>query len=331
MKNTSQKNDINADLKEFCKSSDSALFVLAQHCSMIRGKGAFAKMPLTPTLIGLIFVDVSEFDGAARCNKYLQLNMAGFYSMVTDTIYLTPFIEASISWYASYGAKTERRFPIHYKPIPTKEMLSDLGKALTPRLKQDLQPTVFDINNPNDIACALEAFFDEEEKECVLDSSAFKYIDCQDYAEYALLTNNNIAMYVENPENWANMAADMVMAEPTIRKTLTNHLQHIKNIQTIQEAIKNDPNHYWHKIKKLIDVIRGKKTVFVRLYNGIEFKIETEKLYKYTGVYTHWGDYETPAGYPRNGAIKKNQHLEFKVDDIKQVMYRGKTIFGTAE
>lgn len=78
MKNTSQKNDINADLKEFCKSSDSALFVLAQHCSMIRGKGAFAKMPLTPTLIGLIFVDVSEFDGAARCNKYLQLNMAGF-------------------------------------------------------------------------------------------------------------------------------------------------------------------------------------------------------------------------------------------------------------
>ena len=127
------------------------------------------------------------------------------------------------------------------------------------------------------------------------------------------------------------MAADMVMAEPTIRKTLTNHLQHIKNIQTIQEAIKNDPNHYWHKIKKLIDAIRGKKTVFVRLYNGIEFKIETEKLYKYTGVYTHWGDYETPAGYPRNGAIKKNQHLEFKVDDIKQAMYRGKTIFGTAE
>lgn len=332
MDNTTKK-DINADLKEFCKSSDSALFVLAQHCSMIRGKGAFAKMPLAPTLIGLIFVDAPEFDGAARCNKYLQLNMAGFYSTVTDTVYLTPFIEAGISWYAPYSAKTkkEQRFPIQYKPIPTREMLSDLGKALTPRLKQDLQPTVFDINNPNDIECALEAFFDEAEKECVLDSSAFKYIDCQDYAEYALLTNNNIAMYVESPEKWANMAADMVMAEATIRKTLTNHLQHIKNIQTILEAIKNDPNHYWHKIKQLIDAIRGKKTVFVRLHNGIEFKIETEKLYKYTGVYTHWGNYETPAGYPRNGAIKKAQHLEFKVDDIKQVMYRGKTIFGTAE
>lgn len=332
MENTTKK-DINAELRVFCKSSDSALFVLAQHCSMIRGKGAFAKMPLAPTLIGLIFVDAPEFDGAARCNKFLQLNMAGFYSTATDTVYLTPFIETGITCYAPYGAKTQkaRQFPIQYKPIPTKEMLNKLGKELTLRLMPDLQPTAFDVNNPNDTNCALEAFFDEAEKECMLNSDDFKTIDCENYAEYALLTNNNIAMYIENPEKWVNVAADMVMGEPTVRKILTSRLQQMKNTQTILETIKNDPNHYWHKIKQLVDAIRGKKTVVVRLHSGIKFRIETEQLYRYTGTYMYWGDYDVSAGVSVHKKNIKNQHLEFKIDDIQQVLYREKTIFGTAE
>lgn len=315
-------NALTQALVHYCETtSNIAPFVFAEHCQQIHGKSAFVKLPLSATLIGLVLVNAAEYKTAAR-GAFTNMEIVGFYATTTGKLYLRESLKHSIAWYYPQGEVPE--FPIQYEPIPVMDMLNSLGKEVTNILEQELEPVSYDINNPNDIERATSYFFDEKKEPTNLSVEDFQTYFCKDFVYESLLTNNDIAEYLLEPERWSQQTAEKVLENEEVRKSLYARLQILRKVSAILAAIRNDPDHYWHKVKRLLAAIQGKKNVVVRLKDGVEFKMNTAGLEYYNGIYS---DYYIAPEDRAKVRLHFSEWSSLSIKDIQTVLYRGKTIY----
>lgn len=323
MSNSYEPNRLTQDIINFCKNPCEMIFVLAEHSQLIKGRKAFAKIPMGKTLIGLMLINLDDFEGIAR-GVAVQPDVMGFFSAHTEKLYFTPSLEYSFSWY--YNANGEdTKFPIEYEERPTKQMLAAVGKKLSTQLMSAIEPTNYDIHNQNDISWAAPVFFDEKPISMVLDETDMLSYDCKDFVLEHLLRNADYEQYLINPEEWVAQVQAKVMNNPTIKHALVRILRRKMEMESIIELVKKDETHFWHKTKRLLEAIQGKKSVLVRLEN-VEFKMYTEGLDKLNGVYSSYYIYPDD----RCKVLMLNDkcsYYEFGICDIKQVIYRGKVIY----
>lgn len=323
MSNSYEPNRLTQDIINFCKNPSEMIFVLSEHSQLISGRKSLAKIPLEKTLIGLILISLDEFEGIAR-GATPQPDIIGFFSSYTEKLYLTHSFEYSISWYFNANGK-DTKFPIEYEEKPTKQMLAAVGRALSVQLKPTIELSNYDINNRNDISWALPAFFDGKAVSTELDDTDMLSYDSKEFVSEQLLRNADYEQYLINPEEWVAQAQAKVMDNSNIKHALARILRRKMEMESIIELVKKDETHFWHKTKRLLEAIQGKKSVLVRLEN-VEFKMYTEGLDKLNGVYSSY--YIHPDDrYKVLTLNNKCSYYEFGICDIKQVLYRGKVIY----
>lgn len=323
MENKIINNHLTQDIVNFCKNPDETIFVLAEHSQLIRGRKALAKLPLGKTLLGIVLINRDEFESIAR-GVTSQPDIIGFFSAHTEKLYLTPAFEYSISWYYNAnGGNTE--FPIEYEERPTKQMLAAVGQKVSALLKPAIELTDYDIHSQNNISWAAQPFFEGEPVSTVLNDVDMLSYDSKEFVSEQLLRNADYEQYLINPEEWVAQAQDKVMANPDMKCALSRILRRKMELKAIIEQVKKDESHFWHKTKRLLDAIQGKKSVLVRLEN-VEFKMYTEGLDKLNGVYSSY--YIHPDDRCKVLTLNdRYSYYEFGICDIKQVLYRGKVIY----
>lgn len=313
-------NELTQKIVTFCTDETQKTFDLAENCPLIISKNCLVKIPLTKTLVGLLLMHKNELNMLLHDCGIRQTEVVGFYSATTKLLYMKNAVEYSIE--LKWQNRERPKFPIEYRPLPCSEMLNALAERLTWKLMPNTPCQPLDIYDINQIRPIANAFFGNiREKACIsgeyFSSYASKKIERQ------ILRNQDIELYLNAPDAWFAYAEDVVMKDADTVEDIRKRIHRGCVVNVTLRAIQNDPNHNWHKQMKLMEAVAGKKVVTIKTKDAT-FKYKTDGL---TSVDGEYGIFFIDFSSKDMKAYRYSDFSSFSINDIEQVLYRGKVIY----